>query len=227
MGAMVENLRGSTMEISSTRSNISSTKTERKVIEKNRRNQMKTLYSKLNSLLPGQNFKEPLPLPDQIDEAIIYIKSLEERLKRARERKEGLTSCRKRSFACTHQDPTPAATQKAPQLKIQELGSALEIVLTSGADNQFLFCEIIRILEEEGAEVVSVNVHVLGDSTFQVLHAQMKESDNGFGAAKVTERVKMLINGSTGEVELDSELWDFEIHPEIDGDLFTGLDYQT
>ncbi|KAG5233359.1 hypothetical protein OIU76_016001 [Salix suchowensis] len=227
MGAMVENLRGSTMESSSTRSNISSTKTERKVIEKNRRNQMKTLYSKLNSLLPDQNFKEPLPLPDQIDEAISYIKSLEERLKRARERKEGLTSSRKRSFACTHQDPTPAATQKPPQLKIQELGSALEIVLTSGADKQFLFCEIIRILDEEGAEVVSANVHVLGDSIFQVLHAQMKESDNGFGAAKVTERLNMLINGSTGEVELDSELWDFEIHPEIDGDLFTGLEYQT
>ncbi|KAB5530062.1 hypothetical protein DKX38_020143 [Salix brachista] len=226
MGSMVENLGGSTMESSSTRSNISSTKTERKVIEKNRRNQMKTLYSKLSSLLPDQNFKEPLPLPDQIDEAIIYIKSLEERLKRARERKDGLTSSRKRSFACT-QDPTPAATQKSPQLKIQELGSALEIVLTTGPDNQFLFCEIIRILDEEGAEVVSANFHVLGDSIFQVLHAQMKESDKGFGAAKVTERVNMLINGSTGEVELDSELWDFEIHPEIDGDLFTGLEYQT
>ncbi|KAF9670755.1 hypothetical protein SADUNF_Sadunf13G0101700 [Salix dunnii] len=226
MGAMFENLGGTTMESSSTRSNISSTKTERKLIEKNRRTQMKTLYSKLNSLLPDQNIKEPLPLPDQIDEAISYIKSLEERLKRAKERKEGLTSSRKRSFACTH-DPTPTATPKSPQLKIQELGPALEIVLTSPPDNHFLFCEIIRILNEEGVEVVSANVQVLEDSIFQVLHAQMKESDNGFGAAKVTERLNMLINGSKSELELDSQLWDFEILPEINGELLTGLENQT
>jgi hypothetical protein len=55
MGVMVENLGGTVIMESS--SNISSTKTERKIIEKNRRNQMKTLYSKLNSLLPNQNFK--------------------------------------------------------------------------------------------------------------------------------------------------------------------------
>ncbi|KEH39152.1 helix loop helix DNA-binding domain protein [Medicago truncatula] len=35
----------------------SSTKVERKVVEKNRRNQMKILYSKLNSLLPSYNSK--------------------------------------------------------------------------------------------------------------------------------------------------------------------------
>ncbi|KAG6751238.1 hypothetical protein POTOM_045760 [Populus tomentosa] len=224
MGVMVESFGGTVIMESS--SNISSTKTERKVIEKNRRNQMKTLYSKLNSLLPNQNFKEPQPLPDQIDEAISHIKSLEEKLKKAREKKEGLTSSRKRSYTCTS-DPIPIATPKSPQLKIQELGSALEIVLTSGPDNQFLFYEIIRILHEEGVEVVNANFQVLGDSIFQVLHAQMKESDNGFGAAKVTERLNMLINGSTSEMELDLELWDFEIHPGITGELLTGLEYET
>lgn len=33
----------------------SSTKVERRLVEKNRRNQMKILYSKLNSLLPSYN----------------------------------------------------------------------------------------------------------------------------------------------------------------------------
>jgi hypothetical protein len=43
-------------------SQSTSTKIERRLIEKNRRNQMKILYSKLNVLLPNQNSKVPLSL---------------------------------------------------------------------------------------------------------------------------------------------------------------------
>ncbi|KAI9377192.1 hypothetical protein POPTR_019G034700v4 [Populus trichocarpa] len=195
---MIASSGGTIMESSSGRSNLSSTKTERKVSEKNRRNQMKTLYSKLNSLLPDKESTEKQPLPDQIDEAISYIKSLEEKLEKTKEKKESLTF----------------ATSKSPKLKIQETGSALEIVFTSGLDNQFLFYEIISILHEEGVEVVSANSQALGDSFFHVVHAQMKESADGLGAARVTGRLNRLINGSTCEIELDSELWDFVNHPE-------------
>ncbi|KAG6737517.1 hypothetical protein POTOM_059043 [Populus tomentosa] len=173
------------MGSSSGRSNLSSTKTERRVREKNRRNQMKTLYSELNSLLPNKESmviylppslnscllmllrssllsctfheEEKQPLPDQIDEAISYIKSLEEKLEETKEKKESLTF----------------ATSKSPKIKIQETGSALEIVFTIGLDNQFLFYEIISILHEEGVEVVSANSQALGDSIFHVVHAQM------------------------------------------------------
>ena len=53
-GVMIAKTGGTMMQ---SRSNISCTKTERKVVERNRRNQMKSLYSNLNSLLPNQNFK--------------------------------------------------------------------------------------------------------------------------------------------------------------------------
>jgi hypothetical protein len=43
----------------------------------------------------------------------------------------------------------------------------------------------------------------------------MEESGDGLGAARVTGRLNRLINGSTSEIELDSELWDFVNHPEI------------
>ena len=42
----------------------------------------------------------------------------------------------------------------------------------------------------------------------------MKESADGLGAARATGRLNRLINGSTCEIELDSELWDFVNHPE-------------
>jgi hypothetical protein len=103
--------------------------------------------------------QEKQPLPDQIDEAISYIKSLEGKLEETKEKKESLTF----------------ATSKSPKLiKIQETGSALEIVFTSGLDNQFFFYEIISILHEEGVEVVSANSQALGDSIFHVVHAQVR-----------------------------------------------------
>ncbi|CAI8617049.1 unnamed protein product [Vicia faba] len=80
----------------------STTKVERRLVEKNRRNQMKILYTKLNSLLPNYNPKElVLALPDQVEEAINYIKSLEANVKMAEEKKERLLmEKKKRSREC-------------------------------------------------------------------------------------------------------------------------------
>ncbi|XP_030932187.1 transcription factor bHLH162-like [Quercus lobata] len=196
-------------------SQSTSTKIERRVIEKNRRNQMKILYSKLNSLLPNQNSKEALSLPDQIDEAIKYIKSLETKLKKSKEKKESLcVNGRKRSYTCTSFDAK--SSLKSPKMEIREMGSALEVVLITGLDNQFLFYEIIHILHEEQAEVLTANFSISGDSIFHVVHAEIKSGSLfDFGAAKVTERLKRFIYGSTSDVDLEPELcWDLDIHPE-------------
>ncbi|KAF5732561.1 Basic helix-loop-helix DNA-binding superfamily protein putative isoform 3 [Tripterygium wilfordii] len=69
------------MVMSRPSSSSSSTKIERKVIEKNRRLHMKTLFSDLNSLLPSTaTSKEALSLPDQIGEYGFEAAILTERL---------------------------------------------------------------------------------------------------------------------------------------------------
>ncbi|KAJ9170945.1 hypothetical protein P3X46_019005 [Hevea brasiliensis] len=220
MGDVLLNSRGTIMEMSHSSSrtvmlhSTSSRKTERKVIEKNRRTQMKTLFSNLNSLLPKQTSKEALSLPDQIDEAINYIKSLEAKLKKSKEKKESLSG-RKRPFSNCTSSFESTSTSRAPQLQIREMGSSLQIVLISGLDNQFIFYDIIRILQDEGVEIASASFSVSGNSIFHVVHAQMRESDFSFGAAKVSERLSRFINGSTSEIESEPELWNFnDLHPE-------------
>ncbi|KAF2283192.1 hypothetical protein GH714_043522 [Hevea brasiliensis] len=95
------------------------------------------------------------------------------------------------------------------------MGSSLQIVLISGLDNQFIFYDIIRILQDEGVEIASASFSVSGNSIFHVVHAQMRESDFSFGAAKVSERLNRFINGSTSEIESEPELWNFnDLHPE-------------
>ncbi|KAK2651131.1 hypothetical protein Ddye_018620 [Dipteronia dyeriana] len=201
----------------------SSTKVERKVIEKNRRNQMKNLYSMLNSLLPNQTSQEALPLPDQIDEAVNYIKTLERKLQEFKEKKQNLMGSSRKRPLRSYSDQTKMASSSSitPQIEIHETGSTLEILLTSGLDNQFMFYEVIRILHEESAEVVSANFSVVGNKILHVVRAELGDAKfSSFGAPKISKRLNQFVHGSISEGELDPELqqfpqfWDFEIHPE-------------
>ncbi|XP_028761647.1 transcription factor bHLH162-like [Neltuma alba] len=188
----------------------SHTKIERRLIEKNRRNQMKILYSKLNSLLPNFNPKQMIPLPDQIDEAINYIKSLEAKVKMAQEKKEKLMGKKRSHACCSSSSFETKRSRNSPQIQIHEMGSSLEVVLINGLDNQFIFYEIICILHEENVEVVSANSSLAGDSMLNVVHAQIQPSLYEFGATKVTERLKRFVYGSASDVELQpAELQDY------------------
>nr|WIE96084.1 basic helix-loop-helix transcription factor [Loropetalum chinense var. rubrum] len=195
-------------------SQSSSSKTERKIIEKNRRNQMKSLYSKLNSLLPKPTSnKEALSLPDQVDAAIDYIKSLQTQLEKSKEKKESLIMGRKRLHSAGSSNQVPG-TLKSPKIAIQEVGSALEITLISGQENQFMFYQIIQLIHEEGAVVVNASFSTVGDSIFHVIHAEVGASTSGIGAAIISERLNKLVHGSPSEVTSQLELWDYEICPE-------------
>ncbi|XP_058776877.1 transcription factor bHLH162-like [Vicia villosa] len=191
-----------------------STKVERKIVEKNRRNKMKSLYSKLNSLLPNYNPKEHLPLPDQIDNAINYIKSLKTNLKLAKEKKQSLIRNKRSLSGCSNSSGAKVSI-KSPKIEIHENGSSLQVMVTCGVDEQFIFYEIIRILHEDHVEVISANSSLAGDSVIHVVHAENPQSLFQFGASKVGERLKRFVNGSMGEAQLIvPQLWDFEIGTE-------------
>lgn len=114
-----------------------------------------------------------MPLPDQIDEAINYIKSLEEKMKMAQEKKESLGGRNKRPRGSCSSSIAATVVSKSPQLEVHETGSSLEVVLTCGLDNQFIFYEIIRILQEENIHVRSANSSMAGDSMLHVVHAEV------------------------------------------------------
>ncbi|KAG4971990.1 hypothetical protein JHK82_037659 [Glycine max] len=108
---------------------------------------------------------------DQIDEAINYIKNLETKVKMAQEKKESLILQRKRS-----RSGGSSSTSEAPKIEIHEVGSSLQIILTCGLDNQIIFSEIIRILQEENIVVKSVHSSSFaGNSMLNVVHAEIQQ----------------------------------------------------
>ncbi|KAK9936385.1 hypothetical protein M0R45_013230 [Rubus argutus] len=173
-----------------------SSRADRKTIEKNRRNQMKALYSKLNSLLPHQRSRLRL-LPDQIDEAVNYIKKLQTNLEKMRDKKDSLMGVEK----ITHNNNggfgggiLNLGGLRSPQIEIREMGSALEVVLITGLDCQFMFDESIRVLLEEGADIVNASFTVVGHTIFHTIHSKIGESAPGPVAARISERLGKFVD---------------------------------
>ncbi|KAL6174888.1 hypothetical protein ACLB2K_051533 [Fragaria x ananassa] len=182
-----------------------SSKLDRKTVERNRRIQMKGLCFKLASTVPPQYFKsskskEMMTQQSQLDLAASYIKQLTEIIENLKERKE--KELRSQSGTSNKSSITNVdrANNKAvvvgsrlPVIKMSESGSCIEVMLISGLNKNFMFYEVISVLEEEGAEVVSANFSTVGDKVFHTIHAQVKISRVGVETTRVWQRLEDLI----------------------------------
>ncbi|KAL2476814.1 basic helix-loop-helix (bHLH) DNA-binding superfamily protein [Forsythia ovata] len=185
-------------------------KVERKIAEKNRRDRMKILYSNLLSLLPNHGSKQAMPLLDQIDEVVAYIKSLKMKLEKMKEKKESLMP-RKRSHSCITSKIQANTKSPAPLVEVQDMGPNMDVILVSGLDDSSKFYSILHFLHQDGIEVVNANFSLHGNSTIQILHDKIGKSILGFGGTVMSRRLKDLICGSTcTEVESNLDLWDFQ-----------------
>lgn len=62
---------------------------------------------------------------------------------------------------------------KSPKIEIHQMGSALSISVITALDCQFIFNDVIRILHEEQADIVSASYSVLQDAVFHTIHCQV------------------------------------------------------
>ncbi|KAL3509348.1 hypothetical protein ACH5RR_028749 [Cinchona calisaya] len=196
----------------------STPKMERRIIEKNRRNHMKSLYNQLFSLLPSySSSKEVLPVPDQVDEAINHIKTLEKKLEKCKEKKEKLLSHGKRPYSCSTSETTNSS-KLITNVEVHEMGPNIDVILISGLEEQASFYGILSLLCKEGFEVVNANFSRTGNSMLQVVHEKGGKSTHWNDNSTVAKRLKELIYGYSShgdQVESGLDLWDFEIDPDM------------
>ncbi|CAH2078411.1 unnamed protein product [Thlaspi arvense] len=172
---------------------------DRKTVEKNRRIQMKALYSELNSLLP-QTSREPLTLPDQLDEAANYIKKLQVSVEKKRERKRMLIATtafdRLNSTGSSSMSSSVDVTvpRRLPKIEIEETGSILHIFLVTSLEDKFMFHESIRVVTEElGSEITHAGYSIVDDAVFHTLHCKVEDCDYG-ARSRISESLKKLVN---------------------------------
>ncbi|KAF9683579.1 hypothetical protein SADUNF_Sadunf04G0028500 [Salix dunnii] len=175
--------------------NLSSSRTDRKLMERNRRNQMKALYSQLNSLVPHESSREPvLSVPDQLDEAASYIKRLQTSLEKMKEKRDSLMGIERANYTSKNSSSGTITGLRSPHIEVRETGSTLEVVLMNGLDSRFMFNEIIRALHEEGAEIINASLSVMEDTVFQTIHSKVGDSANSMNtAARISQRLKKFV----------------------------------
>ncbi|XP_054801420.1 transcription factor bHLH162-like [Prosopis cineraria] len=161
-----------------------SSRGDRKVIERDRRTQMRALYSKLNSLLPHQSSPELVSQSDQLEEASNYIKKIQMKLEKLNEKKLSLIGINN-ELSNTCNRGTIILESKSPKVEIHQMGSALEVSVITGLDCQFIFNDFISILDEE-ADVVHASYSVVHDAI----------GDGGNRAGRISERLKRFVYGS-------------------------------
>ncbi|XP_019152555.1 PREDICTED: uncharacterized protein LOC109149300 isoform X2 [Ipomoea nil] len=195
------------MRMISSRGGVSE-KPDRKTVERKRRIHMKYLCGKLVSLIPPHHFypsKESLSQQDQLDQAVTYIKTLRERVEKLEKMKKKMSwgkeeesSEKKKKKKKKKKSATTAAAActllKSAVIEVRDLESTLEVVLMSATNKpNFMLHQLIRIVEEEGAQLQTATFSTAGDKVFHTLHAQVKVARLGMETSRVYGRLKQLI----------------------------------
>lgn len=114
--------------------------------------------------------QELLTKQEQLDQAAAYIKQLKERIDELKVKKEvlALMSQKANSFRPI------SAKFTVPVVELRDSGSSnIESLVVSGLENNIRLCDVISVLQEEGANVVSANISRIGDRVFHTVHAQV------------------------------------------------------
>ncbi|KAI3795307.1 hypothetical protein L1987_37958 [Smallanthus sonchifolius] len=162
-----------------TTASLISGKPERKVIEKNRRDKMKFLYSQLFSLVPD-HFKSQgtVDISERVNETINYIESLRANIEKMKDK-----------------DSHGASTSQPHSIQIHEMSRDVDVVLITGLKNHSIFCHITRVLDQCSTSVVQAHFSAIGPSTFHVHHKKIEATD-------IYRRLNGLLNGSSKMEEL-------------------------
>ncbi|KAI3836082.1 hypothetical protein MKW98_016386 [Papaver atlanticum] len=190
---------------------------DRKTIEKNRRIQMKALCFKLASLITpktstvvhqkqSSNKDACKPRTDQFDYAAAYIQDLRKRIDELKRKKRGMIHCGEQeiistksstssfsSYSTSTMTDTNLAGANLPLLEVKDLEDAMVVVVVTGLNKNFMLYELITILEEHGAEVVSANFATVNDKIYHTIHSQVRCSRLGVETTMIHDKLKELV----------------------------------
>ncbi|GKB06210.1 achaete-scute transcription factor-related protein [Tanacetum coccineum] len=176
-------------------------KPERKIIEKNRRNEMKFLFSRLFSLIPPIYFFKGGDVSDRVDSALEYIQALKTNFDMIKNKKDKLSS-RKMSHEHTK---IISNVCKPIDIQIHEMSHDIDAVLVTGLKNHSNFRDVVWFLNQCTTEVTLANFSCSGHSIFHIRQKKV-------GAEVICKRVKSLLEGSLNVKEMENNYAFFCTH---------------
>ncbi|KAL0732607.1 hypothetical protein Bca4012_008816 [Brassica carinata] len=157
---------------------------KRNLREKERRTRMKDLFCLLSSHVSPT--RRQLPVPQLIDEATSYMIKMKENVKYMKEKKKTLLGeVRKRSGG---------SSSLLPKLSIHSRDSIIEMNLIIDVSmKRLMLHELMRVFEEEGAQVMTASLQNLNDITAYTIIAQAVICRIGIDPSRIENRVRDII----------------------------------
>ncbi|KAG2300889.1 hypothetical protein Bca52824_037361 [Brassica carinata] len=127
-----------------------------------------------------------LPVPQLIDEATSYMIKMKENVKYLKEKKKTLLGeVRKRSGG---------SSSLLPKLSIHSRDSIIEMNLIIDVNmKRLMLHELMRVFEEEGAQVMTASLQNLNDRTAYTIIAQAVICRIGIDPSRIENRVRDII----------------------------------
>ncbi|CAN6908213.1 unnamed protein product [Brassica oleracea var. botrytis] len=159
---------------------------KRNLREKERRTRMKDLFCLLSSHVSPT--RRQLPVPQLIDEATSYMIKMKENVKYLKEKKKSLLGGEvpgKRS---------EGSSSLLPKLSIHSRDSIIEMNLIIDVNmKRLMLHELMRVFEEEGAQVMTASLQNLNDRTACTIIAQAVICRIGIDPSRIEKRVRDII----------------------------------
>ncbi|GMI90127.1 hypothetical protein like AT1G10586 [Hibiscus trionum] len=168
------------MDPSAAAAAASKSRTDRTSLERERRMRLRQLFSRLYSLLPPQPVQKSTH--QVLERATVYVKQLRNRVEELKQMSLRVEEECKGSWT-------------SPVISIIELDSSLEVNLVMGWKGKFQLSDIMKILMEEGAQVVTAAANrSAGDRIIYSIHCQPISSRIGIATSRVQERLENLVS---------------------------------
>ncbi|XVF83432.1 hypothetical protein PTKIN_Ptkin16aG0485500 [Pterospermum kingtungense] len=135
----------------------------RNLIERQRRLALRNLFSRLFSLIPPPPTR--MSIPDMVERITGHINQFQLHVEELRQRRNQLEDKANRA--------STSATTISPVINITDSNSSSEINLVTGSDMNLALSDVISIVEEEGAEVITVSYNNAGNMNFLAIHCQV------------------------------------------------------
>ncbi|KAI3439965.1 BHLH domain-containing protein [Psidium guajava] len=134
--------------------------------------------------------KEATSLPDQLHEVTNYVKKLQINLEKMKEKKEKLLGIEKLNTSMNY---GMNVALSSAEIGIHQNGSALQVILITGLDHRFMFNRVIRLLHEDGVEILNASFSILDDRTFHTIHCVVGDCSPSLDSARISERLRQCV----------------------------------
>ncbi|KAG6579464.1 Transcription factor basic helix-loop-helix 126, partial [Cucurbita argyrosperma subsp. sororia] len=162
-------------------------------VERQRRQEMSSLYSSLRSLLPLEYLKGKCSISDHMHETVKYIQSIQTRIRQLSDQRDELKSLSNENMAVGTTETLNSSRRDSVVVSSKnELG--IQVVLHTATQHRVPVSNILRVLVAEGLEIMSCITTKVNERYLHTIECKVVENNGCYPSINVFELEHKLIN---------------------------------